>query len=350
MFTERCNSRCRHCGVTDQMSRNLDMPVEDAIRYVDEIAALAAEENDTFSIFFSGGEVFLRYDDVLAVTRHAKSRGATPITCVSNGYWGKDPAQARRWATDLKEAGMRTVCISMDDFHQEYVPLESEVNALRACSEAGMALAIKSAVTRRTRRLPDVLRDVADLLADNPVLVHEMSCSPEGRAATTVSQDDLLLRDGVLSEPCPGMGVLTFLPDGTAFPCCGVGWTSELVVGNARQEPVLSLVHRMRERDLFAVLKYKGPGFFVPYFDEIGQPLPSQGYVNACHLCMAVLDHPALAQVLPSALTDWRIQEMKTRMGPLWALGETDCAALRIPATAGQGTSLSILESTPIGG
>ena len=111
---------------------------------------------------------------------------------------------------------------------------------------------------------------------------------------------------------------LTTLPDGTTFPCCGGGWTERLVVGNARAESITDLMNKARSRPLFASLQERGPLFFVPYFAEAGFPLPREGYVNSCHLCMAILDHPELERVLPSALRDWRIDRVHKILGELW--------------------------------
>jgi len=98
--------------------------------------------------------------------------------------------------------------------------------------------------------------------------------------------------------------MLAILPDGTTFPCCGSGWTQQLVVGNALVEPIADLMHKVMDGALFAALRDKGPAFFVPYFTQAGSPLPQEQYVNRCHLCMTVLDHPQSERILQLALAD----------------------------------------------
>lgn len=334
MFTERCNARCRHCGVRDHMPEGQDMPLEDVFRYIDELAALSIEEH-LFAISISGGEPFLRYPDLLAVTRYAREKGATQVSCVTNGFWGKDPAMARQWATELSNADMHHICFSLGDFHREYIPLDWVRAAVTACREAQLRFGIKCVVTRRTRRLPDVLRDLGNLLLDVDVSIQELAYVPESRAGNIIPKDEWLLQEGIPQGPCPGLMLLAILPDGTTFPCCGLGWTQRLVVGNARSESIADLMHRARDKSLFAALRDKGPAFFVPYFTEAGCPLPEEGYVNHCHLCKAVLEHPNAEPILPIALADWKIEQVEKRLRGLWKPEAADYAKWRALAKKG---------------
>lgn len=337
MFTQRCNARCRHCGVRDFMHQGQDMPLGDVFRYVDELAALSTKEEDTFSVYFSGGEPFLRYPDLLAAVRYAKEKGAVQVSCVTNGFWGKDPVVAQQWATGLENSGMHHVSFSLDDFHQEYIPLDWVLAAITACREARLRFAIKCVATRRTRRLPEALGDLGNLLLETVVPVQEMACVPEGSAANRIPKDEWLLQEGIPQGPCPGMGPLAILPNGTTYPCCNLGWTQQLVVGNALEEAIADLMRKIRNKALFAALRDKGPAFFVPYFAEAGCPLPQEGYVNACHLCMTVLGHPKIERILPIALADWKIEQAEKHLGGLWKPDKADYTGLRALAGAERG-------------
>lgn len=310
MLTERCNAHCRHCGTRDFMSEGQDMPLKDAFRYIDELAALSAEEGP-FAIRLSGGEPFLRYPDLLAVARYSKEKGAAEVSCVTNGFWGKDPATALQWATELSDSGMGHISFSLDDFHQEYIPMDSVMAALTACRKAKLPLAIKCTVTRRTRRLPAVLGDLGNLLLGASIMVQEIPCIPVGKVPDHIPEDQLLLQEGIPQEPCPWMGITTILPDGTTFACCSVGWTPWLAVGSALADPVAKLMRRIRNEPLFAILRDKGPGFFVPYFAEAGFSIPQGGYVNICHFCATILGYPGVERILPTALADWKVEQVE---------------------------------------
>lgn len=334
VFTQRCNARCRHCAVLEFAPQ--DMPLEDAFRYIDQAAALSKKEGDPFSIGFSGGEPFLRYPDLVAAIRYAKEKGAAQVSCTTNGFWGKDAAMARQWATELRTSGLVYMSFSLDDFHQEYIPLDSVLTAFTACREAGLRLVIKCVVTRRTRRLPEVLRDPCNrnLLLTNYTTVQEIAYVPAGKVANRIPKDEWLTQEGIPQEPCPGMGLLAILPNGTTYPCCGLGWTQQLVMGNALAEPIADLLRRTRNGALFAILRDEGPAFFVPYFAEAGCPLPQEGYVNSCHLCMITLGHPEIERILPTALADWKIKQVEKCLGGLWKPDDVDYTELRALAGA----------------
>lgn len=303
MFTLQCNARCRHCNVIRFGNEVRDMPVLAALRYIDEMVTLS-DGADSFSVYLSGGEPFLRYQDMLTVVRHGKERGADQISCVTNGFWGKEEAIARQRAAELRTAGMTQICFSLDDFHQEYIPLKSVLGALKACRQEGLCFAIKSTVTSSTRRLPQILNELGDLLLDTYVPVQELAYVPRVKTGDRIKKDEWLLQEGLPRDPCPEIGILAVLPNGVVFPCCGSGWTRQLVVGNALVEPIVDLMHRINDTALFASLRDKGPAFFVPYFTQAGCPLPQEQYVNRCHLCMTILDHPLSEKILQLALAD----------------------------------------------
>jgi hypothetical protein len=319
--------------VRNFLSEGQDMPLGDISRYIDEFADLSKKEGQ-FAISFTGGEPFLRYPDLLAAIRYAKEKGASQVSCVTNGFWGKDAATAQEWATELSNAGLHHICFSIDDFHQEYIPLSCVLTALKACRKAELRFGVKCVVTNHTRRVQQVLGDLGNLLLDTVVTIQEIACVPWGSAANRIPKDEWLVQDGIPQGPCPGIPMASILPDGMTFPCCGDGWTQRLVVGNARVESITELMRQARNRALFAALRYNGPGFFVPYFTEAGYPLPQEGYINHCHLCKVILEHPESERVLRAALTDWKIKHVEKCLGGLWKPDDAYCTKLRAFAGA----------------
>ncbi|ATW26811.1 radical SAM protein [Candidatus Formimonas warabiya] len=322
LVTEKCNIPCRHCllGHKDLMKSGKDMPLKDAISYVNQMAEISAAEKMGFFVRFSGGEPLLRYPEILEVIRYARQKGAREIGSMSNGFWGKDFESARRLAGELKEAGLSSLCFSFDDFHQEHIPISTVRKAIQACCETGLSYQIKCVVTKKTRRLPDVLADLGDLLLNRSVVVQEIPCYPEGSASTMLSPGDLFYESGIPGQPCPTGLMLAVLPDGTTFPCCGACWTHRLVMGNAKKEGLRALFEKMRHGSLMHMLREKGPSFFVPYYEQAGHQLPREGYVSYCDLCRMVLTHPAFEKVEPLAAQVWRKERVKKMFGNL--LGE----------------------------
>jgi len=253
---------------------------------------------------------------------HAREKGASTVGCMTNGYWAADMTRARKMIREFQRAGLSTLGLSADEFHQECIPLASVKNAFRASSEAGLNIVLKCAVTRKTRRLTDVLQSFGDLVLNTTVTVQEIACVPEGRATREVPDGEWLFSRKLQREGCPTRDMVAILPDGDAYPCCGTGWMKRLQLGNARKTPVAALIEQNTTRALLNAIRDCGPSFFLPYFAETSRPLPKQGYISLCHLCTRVLTHPDAGRVLEAALRDYRARTVDKLMAGLLKPGE----------------------------
>ncbi len=315
MLTERCNAHCRHCFVSDYTEQGRDMALADAQRYISEFAEVTGP-NTPFTLHFSGGEVFLQYNRLIALTRYAKEKGAAGVVCVTNGAWGENPSLAHRYAGEMLSAGMSRVSFSIDDFHQECIPLDFVRNAISACLEAGLDIGVKCVVTRSSRRLHDVMAGLRDLLINVPLQAEEWAYVPPHNNER-IPRHEWILLDHIPQEHCPEV-TLTILPDGTVYPCCGAGWTSKLILGNAGEETLADLIKKAEFGHVFSILRDKGPAFFFPYFNRSEAIIPAGGYVSNCHLCMTMLEHPAFHEIFPNALMDWKKERINEALGGLW--------------------------------
>jgi len=317
IITERCNIACNHCifGATGENINAKDMSPKDIHHYIDCIANIAAQTKEEFSVSFTGGEPLLCYQTLLKGIAHAKQKGAQRISTVSNGFWGVSKDGAFRMVAALKDAGLSNLSLSMDDFHQAHIPLASLHQAISACNEMGMAFSIKTAVTKKSRRLAEVLLDLGDLLLGQKVTVEEIPCVPEGRAKLQIPPQDLLYMQGIPMEPCAMGMMLVILPNGDTFPCCGTGWNPYLFLGNTGETNFDILYDKMKEQPLLMLLREKGPHCIASYLEASGNSLNQDHYISNCDLCQKVLTHPGFEQVLPTVLYDWRVERVNKMLG-----------------------------------
>ncbi len=317
MITGNCNISCRHClfGANNWMDPHRDMPLEDAFHYIGMAAEIAHSHGQELAVSFSGGEPFLRFSELLELTGWARQKGASRVAVMSNGFWGQDRLRAHSMVDQLRTAGLNGMGFSVDDFHQEFVPLETVLSAVGACRQAGMPFAVKSAVTRKTRRLPQILGDLEDLLLNQSVQVEEIACAPEGRGATMISPDELLCEEGIPRQPCPAGLMLTILPDGSTYPCCGTGWSNPLLLGNARKDDMYRMFEQQKRGPLMTILRTKSPVFLYNCFQQAGASFSDRRYVSVCDLCQEVLEHPSFETLFEAAALQWR----KDRVGQVMA-------------------------------
>jgi molybdenum cofactor biosynthesis enzyme MoaA len=90
------------------------MTIEETQLYLSEAAKVAKLES--FLVF--GGEPMLYPDIAIAACRKAAELGVPKIDMLTNGIWGRNKTQAEKLARRLKDAGLNTVGISVDTFHQ----------------------------------------------------------------------------------------------------------------------------------------------------------------------------------------------------------------------------------------
>lgn len=115
-FTDRCNARCPQCGmrVTEDFPRS-QLESEHVIKLID-----AAVSKGIRSLSFTGGEPFLRKDELLPLIRYAVDSGIPYVRTGTNGFMfmGSESkgfeSRIGRFAEDLAGSGVRNFWISID--------------------------------------------------------------------------------------------------------------------------------------------------------------------------------------------------------------------------------------------
>ena len=76
-------------------------------------------------IHLTGGEVFGDWDRLIEIARRAQNEGPGLLESVeTNAFWATNEAVIRQRTTALQQAGMETLCVSADPFHQQFVPIK----------------------------------------------------------------------------------------------------------------------------------------------------------------------------------------------------------------------------------
>ena len=189
--TLRCNVHCLHCGSDCVTSvETPDMPAEDFLRVLDTEVTPHVDPHRVL-VIVSGGEPLMR-KDLAEIGRALKQRGY-PWGMVTNGL-----ALTEQRFRELREAGLRSISVSLDGLEEDHVwlrqhPLafEGATRAIRLCAaEKNLAWDVVTCVNRRTiDRLP-AIRDYLWELGVRDW--RTVTIDPMGRAA---KNPDLLLTD-----------------------------------------------------------------------------------------------------------------------------------------------------------
>lgn len=118
--TNACTGRCKHCSNGEHKSDGESLEAGAATAVVKRLA----ENFDVKSVMTFGGEPLLHVETVCKIHTAARECAIPNRQLITNGYFSKDSRKIDRVAEALCIAGVNDVLLSVDAFHQEYVPLE----------------------------------------------------------------------------------------------------------------------------------------------------------------------------------------------------------------------------------
>lgn len=122
--TYKCTAMCQNCCFDSNPWLSQRLSLDSILSFIEEGSRYSSVQ----LVVFSGGECFLLKDDLVRAVEFASSKGLR-TRCVTNGYWARAPHSGHKRLQQLKDAGLCELNVSTGDFHQQWVPEESVVNA-----------------------------------------------------------------------------------------------------------------------------------------------------------------------------------------------------------------------------
>jgi pyruvate-formate lyase-activating enzyme len=218
--TYKCNAACRECCFECSPKLSARLSREEITDFID----LAAEAFVGLKlVVFSGGECFLLGDDLFRSIEHVRQKGLL-CRCVTNGYWGKNAAAARRIAHRLRGCGLNEINFSTGVDHSEWVPVRDVLTAAKVMAEVGIFCVIT--VEQDTQQSDVALHvkcdsEIAALVERGLVKVQINSWMPFHTDA--VERGSLVNREKMLCQGCDQvLQNLVITPNGEVSGCCGL--------------------------------------------------------------------------------------------------------------------------------
>jgi len=134
MVNYRCTAACRHCLYACSPERDGGYMTVDTAR---EVCGLM-KKNGCTSVHIGGGEPFMDFDGLLEVIAAINSEGIALEYVETNAYWADGREKVMERLKRLNDAGGDTLCISVDPYHAEYIPVSRPLGLAEMCREAGM--------------------------------------------------------------------------------------------------------------------------------------------------------------------------------------------------------------------
>ena len=132
----KCSSKCRHCCYSSSPHWPDDYMTKDM---ADEIFQVL-KGLGCYSVHIGGGEPLLKPNKILDVLDSARKNRIAIEYIETNASWYRDEASATAALRELMDHGVHTLLISIDPYHNEYIPFRKVKDLIRACSKVKMSV------------------------------------------------------------------------------------------------------------------------------------------------------------------------------------------------------------------
>lgn len=133
VITDSCTGKCKHCSQGSHIS-SAHINDERAVQAIYDICG----NYKINSLMTFGGEPLLYPETVCKIHSAARKMNIKQRDIITNGYFSKNADRIHRVAEMLAESGVNNICLSVDAFHQETVPLQYVTEFAQAVLKTGV--------------------------------------------------------------------------------------------------------------------------------------------------------------------------------------------------------------------
>lgn len=301
--TYQCNIACRHCGPFCGPEEKDWMTVAEIRDLIRQGAGLDAKV-----VVFTGGEPTLLKGELPGLFRFIHAEMNIPYSrIVTNARFASTYDRAKRVLAEWQEAGLKELNFSCGEYHQEFVPLQSVINAYRAGCDLGFRTVLltaeflpegKGSFSRKTFEdaLGESLLDVR-LASPYSRRTRGIECGAVmrfGRGRHEVPEDSIpLVAEERIRSVCDDVNqVITVHPNGNTTACCGVMVREDslLTIGNWRRSSLHEIVERAQDDLILNWIRYRGLRDMKQWLERKDPTLNLRAqYQNICDLCAEIM-------------------------------------------------------------
>jgi len=281
LLTENCNAKCKMCCDSRGRVVGKTLSKDD----IDLILSNIKECEEITTVGITGGEPMLYQDLVEYIFDYNFDRNMK-FTLKSNGFWGNNQSNARKFIEKYK-AKLSNLSFSYDEFHKEFLDLQSIKNIIEIADDLEVNTEVVGCFLEDGMQPSDVLNELGRSayktnFAYQPVI-------RTGSAQTSFKESQFCTIFDVTKHTPKCLAVLdkTILvnPKLEVFPCCSqVIENTLLMMGNLREESLLSIINSIEYNKVLHVLFTEGFAPFLEFLEKLGVEYPKK-LTSACELC-----------------------------------------------------------------
>jgi len=277
-YTYQCNIQCDHCCYNCGPHRTEKMDSEDAKRILKGVASSGIR-----FVELLGGEPFLDSDTLSELLVYSSGLGLD-VVVETNGFWGRTVETAKAVLSDLCVCGLKGILVSIDTFHQKFIPLAYPLNVIRAARELGITNWINFSLSSDSEKDRTLLND----LKKETEHIFIINLFPYGRGASLQVIPDIWNCNLVIKS---------IVVNGDTFACCGISDENKdvidtpLYMGNCIRENPEEVLGR---KNCLSMQSFFDPNSPI-WFKKILQQAPykkmfeNKQFSHMCGLCKEML-------------------------------------------------------------
>lgn len=131
-----CSSKCKHCAYSSSPS----WPREYIKSSMSDSIFSNLRKMGCSSIHIGGGEPLLIPERIFPILESAKNHGISIDYIETNASWFREGDWTLDILRKLKSLGVSTLLISLDPYHNEYVPFYKVKGLMKACGKVNMGV------------------------------------------------------------------------------------------------------------------------------------------------------------------------------------------------------------------
>lgn len=289
LTTTNCTAECKMCCFSCSPLRNENLSnklMKDIILQAEKLNSIKTNNINIRNIGFTGGEVFTRFPDLLELTEYAYDK-SFHISATTNGFWGGYRESTNEKLDSLKKVGLSKLSLSCDNFHQEYVPMESIKNIIIAAKDLDIQIDMGSIITKSTSDISYIYKELKELMIG--IVHYTAACLPVGAAEKNIPREDFIYNENLLNNSikCFETTYFAIYEDGEIFSCCSqAGRTEPLSIGNINSNKLNEINENYYSNIHLRIIKKMGLSWYLNIAKELEyNKLFNKKYVNKCDLC-----------------------------------------------------------------
>lgn len=245
IVTNACTSKCRHCSVIDDRSNDmLDKDV--ACSCLNDLL----KQFHPQSIMTFGGEPLLALKTTLGIHQMAAQFGVEQRQLITNGCPVRNQEQLLNIAGQVARCGANNILISVDAFHQEFLPIELVYQFAKKLKQdyTGKLQLHPAWVVNKSVQNPynEKTKKILSYFDDLHISVNQgnnifLSGNAKRYLAEYYTQDDVSLDLDFICGKAPYTAALDCLdcisisPNGDVTPCC-------YPIGNINNDNIINIL------------------------------------------------------------------------------------------------------------